>query len=58
MELLSQLEDCCGIIVVSCCCEKLGAEAGGQLGNPEEVERPPLEAITRRLEKTQQAEKT
>jgi hypothetical protein len=32
---------------VSCCCEKLVAEARGQFGNPEEGERPPLEAATR-----------
>jgi hypothetical protein len=43
---------------VSCCCEKLVAEAGGQFGNPEEGERPQLEAVTRKLVKTQQAEKT
>jgi hypothetical protein len=29
-----------------------------QFGNSEERERPPLEAVTRRLVKTQQAEKT
>jgi hypothetical protein len=29
-----------------------------QFRNPEEVERPPLEAVTRTLVKTQQAEKT
>jgi hypothetical protein len=52
-----QLEDCCGTLVVSCCCEKLVAEARGQFGNPEEVERPLLEAVTRKLVKTQQAEK-
>jgi hypothetical protein len=34
------------------------AEARGQFGNPEEVERPPLEAVTRGLVKTQKAEKT
>jgi hypothetical protein len=28
-ELLSELEDCCGSVVVSCCCEKLVAEAWG-----------------------------
>jgi hypothetical protein len=38
--------------------EKLVAEAGDRFGNPEEGEHPPLEAITRRLVKTQQAEKT
>jgi hypothetical protein len=31
---------------VSCCCEKLVDEARGQFGNPEEGERPPLEAAT------------
>jgi hypothetical protein len=30
----------------------------GQFGNPEEGEHPPLEAVTRRQVKTQQAEKT
>jgi hypothetical protein len=34
------------------------AEARRQVGNPEERERPPLEAITRRLAKTQQTENT
>jgi hypothetical protein len=43
---------------VSCCCEKLVAEPQGQFGKPEEGERPPLEAVTRRLVKTQQAENT
>jgi hypothetical protein len=44
---------------VRCCnCDKLVAEARGQFGNPEEGERPPLEAVTRRLVKTQQTEKT
>jgi hypothetical protein len=33
-------------------------EARGQLGNPEEEERPPLEAVTKKLVKTQQADKT
>jgi hypothetical protein len=38
---------------------KLVAEARGQFRNPEEGERPPLEAVTRqRLVKTQQTEKT
>jgi hypothetical protein len=32
---------------VSCCCEKLVAEAQGQFGNPEEGERPQLEAATK-----------
>jgi hypothetical protein len=30
----------------------------GLFGNPEKGERPPLEAVTRRLMKTHQAEKT
>jgi hypothetical protein len=34
------------------------AEARGQFGSPEEVERPLLEAVTIGLVKTQQAEKT
>jgi hypothetical protein len=55
---VSELEDCCGSILVSCCCKKLVAEARGQCGNPEEGERPPLEAVTRRPVKTQQTEKT
>jgi hypothetical protein len=33
-------------------------EARGQFENPEKWERPPLEAVTRGLVKTQQAEKT
>jgi hypothetical protein len=32
--LVSQLEDRCGLVVVSCCCENLVAEALGQFGNP------------------------
>jgi hypothetical protein len=48
---VSELDDCC--------CEKLVVEARGQFGNPEEGERPLLEAATRqRLVKTQQAQKT
>jgi hypothetical protein len=39
--------------------EAAGSWGRGQFGNPEEGERPPLEAVTReRLMKTQQAEKT
>jgi hypothetical protein len=56
--LVSELDDCCGSVVVSCCCEKLVAEARGQFGNPEEGERSALEAVTRKLVKTQEAEKT
>jgi hypothetical protein len=56
--LVSELENCCGSVVVRCC-EKLVAEARGQFGSTEEGERPPLEAVTReRLVKTQQTEKT
>jgi hypothetical protein len=33
-------------------CEKIIAEARRQFGNPEEGERPPLEAVTRKLAKT------
>jgi hypothetical protein len=43
---------------VSCCCEKLVAEGWGQLENPEEGEHLPMEATTRKLVKTKQAEKT
>jgi hypothetical protein len=40
-------------------CQKLVAEARGQFGNPEEVERPPLEAVIRqRLVKAQKTEKS
>jgi hypothetical protein len=45
--LVSELEDWFGSAVVSCCCEKLVAEAREQFGNPDEGERPPLEAVTR-----------
>jgi hypothetical protein len=38
--------------------KKLVAEAQGQFGNPEEGECMPMEAVTRRLVKTQQDEKT
>jgi hypothetical protein len=38
-------------------CQKLVGEEREQFGNPEEGERPPLEAVTREM-KTQQAEKT
>jgi hypothetical protein len=41
------------------CCEKLVAEAWGQLENPEQGEIPPLEAVTRqRLMQTQQLGKS
>jgi hypothetical protein len=49
-ELVSELEDCCSPVVVSCCCEKPVAVVGGYFGNPEEGE---LEAATKqRLVKT------
>jgi hypothetical protein len=55
----SELEGCCRSDVVSCRCQKLVTEARGQFWNPEEGERPPLEAVTRRqLVKTEQVEKT
>jgi hypothetical protein len=42
-----------GSVVVSCCCEKLVAEAWGYFGNPEEGERPLLKvAAKQRLVKT------
>jgi hypothetical protein len=44
--ILLELEDCCGLVLVSCCCEKLVAEAREHFGNPEERERPPLKAAT------------
>jgi hypothetical protein len=55
---VSELEDCCGSVLVSCCCGKPVAEAREQFGNPEEGKRLPLEAVTRKLVKTQQTEKT
>jgi hypothetical protein len=55
---MNDLEESCGRAVVSCCREKLVTEARGQFGNPEKSERPLLEAVTRKLVKTQQAKKT
>jgi SHS2 domain-containing protein len=55
---VSELEDCCGTVLVSCCAQKLVAEAWGQLEDPEGGERPPLEAVTRKLVKILQAEGT
>jgi hypothetical protein len=52
------LEKCCRSVLVSCCSEKLVVEAWGLFGNPEEGERPPLEAVTRKLVEAQQGEKT
>jgi hypothetical protein len=51
----SELQDCCGLVFVSCCCSKLVAEAR----NPEEGGGPPLEAVTRQQPvKVQQIENT
>jgi hypothetical protein len=44
---VSELENCRGSVLVSRCCEKPAADARVQFGNPEEVERPPLEDVTR-----------
>jgi hypothetical protein len=44
---VSEIGDCCSSVFMSCCCEKLVAEARGQFGNPEEGERPSLEAATK-----------
>jgi hypothetical protein len=55
---VSELEDCCGKVVVSCCCEKLVANRYRQFSNPEKEECPLLVAATRRRVKAQQAEKT
>jgi hypothetical protein len=43
------LEDCCNLVLVSCCCWELAAEA--QFENPQEGESPLLETITRKLVK-------
>jgi hypothetical protein len=48
---MSELENCCSSVVVSCSYGKLVAKEREQFGNPEEGERPPLEAVTRRLVK-------
>jgi hypothetical protein len=50
---VSELEDGCSSVIVSCSCEKPAAEARGKSGNPEEEKRPPLKAaIKQRLVKT------
>jgi hypothetical protein len=52
-EWIGELDDRWGSFVVSCCCETLVAEARVYFGNPEEEDRPPLEAATKqRLVKT------
>jgi hypothetical protein len=56
--LVSELEDCCGLVLVSCCCSELIAAARRQFGKPGEGERPRLEAVTRKQEKTHQPAKT
>jgi hypothetical protein len=43
-ELVSEIENCCSSVVVSCCCTELVAEAGDSSGKPGEGKRPPLEA--------------
>jgi hypothetical protein len=45
-------EDCCSSVLV----KELVAKGRGHFGNPEEGKRPPLEAVTTRLVKTQQTE--
>jgi hypothetical protein len=40
---MSELEDFCGSVIVSCCYEELVADAGNSSGT-QEGERPPLEA--------------
>jgi hypothetical protein len=44
---MSELDNSWGSVFVSCCCEKLVAEARIQLGNPEEGGQSPLEAATK-----------
>jgi hypothetical protein len=53
-----EFDFCCCSAFVSCCSQKLVAEAGRQFRNPEEGEHPPLKAVSRKLLETQQAEKT
>jgi hypothetical protein len=55
---VSELNDFCGSVLVSCCCLKLVVKTWGQFENPNEGEHSLLKAVTRRLVKTQQAEKT
>jgi hypothetical protein len=43
---VSELENCCGSVLVSCCCEKPVAITLGPFGNPEEGERPLLKPLT------------
>jgi hypothetical protein len=52
-QLVGELDNRWGSVIVSCCCEKLVDEARWQFRNPEEGERPPLKAATKqRLVKT------
>jgi hypothetical protein len=46
-DLVRELENSWGSVIVSCCCGKLVAEARGQFGNPEEGESLPIEAATK-----------
>jgi hypothetical protein len=54
-ETVNELEDCCGTVVVGCCCEKLVAEAGKSSETQGRSPPLPLEAVTRTLVKTQEA---
>jgi hypothetical protein len=54
---VSELEDCCGSVLASCCCYKLVAETGDSLGT--QRKRSPFEAVSRqRPVKPQHIEKT
>jgi hypothetical protein len=46
-EMVNELNKRWGSVVVSCCFEKLVAEARVQFEKPEEMERQPLEAATK-----------
>jgi hypothetical protein len=43
----SQLENCCGLALMSCLCQKLVAEAGDSSDIRRKAERPPLQAATK-----------
>jgi hypothetical protein len=47
VELVSELENRWGSAAVSCCCEKLVAEASDSSGTQTKGECPPLEAATK-----------
>jgi hypothetical protein len=38
VEFVGELEDCCRSVAVSCCCEKLAAEAGVSSGSQREAD--------------------